>query len=79
MVMQSFTQTEFRLNVVCFLTDSEELIEMDIKVDDALKEVIENAMNPSISRRKRDAVKYHQKKWRDAVVPYVIDESVGKY
>ena len=51
---------------------------MDIEVDDTLKEVIENAKKPENSRRKRDAVKYHQRKWKDAMIPYIIDESVGK-
>ena len=64
---------------MCFLTDNGELIEMDIMVDDRLKEVIERAMDSSFLRRKRDAVRYHQRKWKDAIIPYIIDESVGKY
>lgn len=62
-------------------TETQEIIEGDIVVDSSLKKVVEFAIEDSgkdHSRRRRDVVTYHQKKWRHAVVPFVVDPSVGK-
>ena len=48
-------------------------------VDDKLKRVIDVAMNSKKNgRRKRDTVRYQQRKWKDAIIPYIIDGSVGE-
>lgn len=60
-------------------TDEADIIEMDIKVDDRLREVIENAKTPNSSRRKRDAIKYNQRRWKNAIVPYSVDDNLGNW
>lgn len=50
---------------------------MDIQLDDRLQRVIENAQMNNEARRRRDTVKYEQRLWKNAVIPYVIDESLG--
>ena len=62
-----------------FLPGKTDVIEGDIMIDDKLKHVIDVAMNSKKNgRRKRDTVRYQQRKWKDAIIPYIIDGSVGK-
>ena len=58
------------------------MIEGDILIDQDLKGVIDTALKmkdlDNYSRGKRNAIKYEQKKWQHAIVPYIFDESVGE-
>ncbi|XP_065059024.1 zinc metalloproteinase nas-13-like isoform X2 [Rhopilema esculentum] len=68
-------------NTICYILDGkskgqESIIEKDIIMDRNLEAVIEAASGNG-GRNKRDAVKYHQKRWRDAIVPYAVDASLG--
>ena len=50
-------------------------------MDSNLKTVVEYAIEGnerSHFRKRRATVAYHQMRWKDAIIPYVIDASVGK-
>ena len=50
-------------------------------MDSKLKAVVEYAIEGnegSHLRKRRATVTYHQMRWKDGIIPYVIDASVGK-
>ena len=70
------------INTWLFISvEKQDVIEGDIIVDDELKRIVDMAAEDRENkhvRRRRDTIMYHQKRWKDAIVPYVIDPSVGK-
>ena len=52
-------------------------------MDHTLRRVIDTALKEkqfnNYRRRKRDTIKYQQRRWQHAVVPYVFDDSVGRF
>ena len=49
-------------------------------MDSRLKRVVEYAAEDRDGthlRKRRDTISYHQMLWKDAIIPYVIDSSVG--
>ncbi|XP_065059026.1 zinc metalloproteinase nas-4-like [Rhopilema esculentum] len=63
------------------MKEKQDVIEGDIIVDNELKRIVDMAAEDRENkhvRRRRDTIMYHQKRWKDAIVPYVIDPSVGR-
>ena len=49
-------------------------------MDNQLKKLIEYSVdrnNENHLRKKRDTITHQQMRWKDAIIPYVIDASVG--
>ncbi len=49
-------------------------------VDQSLQRVVHDAANYGAKkiRKRRDTISYHQKRWKNAIVPFVIDPSLGE-
>ena len=78
----SFTVMALKLMVIFPFLADQDIIEGDIVMDSQLKEIVEYAIGNKRGdhiRQRRDTITYQQMRWKDAVIPYVIDASVGMY
>lgn len=55
------------------------MFEGDIVINEAINEILNPETHEQHHRAKRDAVANRIKVWPDGVLPYTIDDSIGKF